>query len=592
MSVSKLASTITGLYSGQNSIKDEKYTYSYLQKVMKDLDAEVGYSERGGRRENTFPPSDPDKSIRLADYERIGKIRKNPDYGVNTGKASITVRNEQCSPIIAELRLYPADARSRAGVTHGYTNNRSVRPIEEIAAEIYGADYPLDPDSDFMWYDYFRRTTDENGEFTEMLPEGTYELVVDKGSEYEIVKTVFTVPGKSVVTLRRLADLTKDGWYAGDLHHHSVFSSPAYPTQGTDYVYDTPEMIQNSMRAKGLGFGGLSDHHNTLNHRVWEKLVTPDFLPILSKEISTSNGHVLQLNTDPDVIYRIPEESERTPEVMRAEYRRITDEIKSYGGHPQINHPRDMQKAISFPPEFTDMIDIFKTIEIWNGSHPLATGCTNGYATELWMDCLENGTFLGATTGSDIHEITCEFWFDSLAYVFGLYTAVKAALDNTEGPKNGNGVILSGEALEKARYFIELLGAELPTVKQWGRLNLSTGCVRTYVNAPEERTPENILKHLELGHSFLTNGPIMIAKLASDGNAELKLISNRPLKKLIVYGSGRTEEEFELAEPVEVNGGFDYSCTVNLNTEGRKWFIFRVFGEDVWTEAITNPVFI
>jgi hypothetical protein len=277
---------------------------------------------------------------------------------------------------------------------------------------------------------------------------------------------------------------------------------------------------------------------------------------------------------------------------MRAEHRRTTDAIKSYGGHPQINHPRDMQKAISFPPEFTDMIDIFNTIEIWNGSHPLAEGCTNGNAMQLWLDCLENGTRLGATTGSDTHEITCEFWFDSLAYVFGLYNAVKAAVDNTLEAKNPKGVILEGEALETGIYFVDLLTEELPLVKHWAKVNLSSGCVRTYVKAPGERTPANILKNLELGHSFLTNGPIIEAKLNAEGDAELKIISNRPLSRLLVYSNGRNMEEFELADPEAVNGGWDYSCTVNLNKEGKKWFIFRLLGDDFVTEAITNPVFV
>jgi hypothetical protein len=587
MSVSKLASTITGLYSGRRNVSDEKYTYRYLQNAMKTLDEAVGYSARGGRRENVFPP---ESDKRLADYKRMEKIRKNPDYGVKTGKLSVKIKDENGEPLIAEIRLYPKDKAARDGVSSGYTNDRKGKHIEDIADEIYGAPYDFDPDSDYAWYDYFRRTTAENGEFTEELPEGRYTLVCDKGSEFEIVETAVSVPGKTEVTLRRLIDMKADDWYVGDLHHHSVFSSPLYPPQGTDYVYDTPEMIQNSMRARGLTFGGLSDHHNVLNRRIWEKLVTPDFLPILSKEISTSNGHVLQLNTDPDVIYHIPEESERTPEIMRAEYRRITDEIKSYGGHPQINHPRDMQKAISFPPEFTDMIDIFNTIEIWNGSHPLAEGCTNGNAMQLWLDCLEKGTRLGATTGSDTHEITCEFWFDSLAYVFGLYTAVKAALDNTLDAKNEKGVILEGETLETARYFVDLLTEELPFVKHWANVNLSSGAVRTYVQAPGERTAANILKNLELGHSFLTNGPIIEAKLTADGSAELKIISNRPLSRLLVYGSGKSLEEFELAEPASLNGGYDYSCTVNLNKEGRKWFIFRVLGNDFVTEAITNPV--
>lgn len=590
MSVSKLCSTITGLYSGEHDINDEKYTASYLKGVMKELDKAVGYSKLGGRTENDFPEM---PVLRKAAYDKMGKIRKAPDFKVPTGELSMSVIDAFSDPLVAEIRLYPIDEKSQAGVTHGYTADREVVPAQEIADKIYGAAYEaakeLSPD--YIWFDYFRRTTDDNGTFNGQLPCGLYHYIVDKGSEYEIAEGDVEIPGELTVTLRRLVDLTREGWYVGDLHHHSIFSSPAYPPQGTDFVYDTPSIVQNSMRAKGLTFGALSDHHNTLNHREWEKLITDDFLPILSKEISTSNGHVLQLNTDPDVIYHIPPEPLRTDEVMRKEFLRVTDEIKSYGGHPQINHPRDMQKAISFPPQFTDIVDIFNTMEIWNGSHPLAEGCTNGNAMKLWLDCLENGVFLGATTGSDTHEVTCEFWFDSFAYVFGVYLAVKAAVDNTEGPCNKDGVILKGEILEKAKYFLELLSVELPVLKKWGMLNISSGCVRTYVNAPGERTPKNLLEHLRKGDSFLTNGPVITGVLTGN-DAHLRIISNRPLKKLFVLSDGYNTEEFELSEAASLNGGFDYSCTVNLNVEGKKWFVFRVLGEDVTTEAITNPFFI
>lgn len=621
MSVSKLCSTITGLYSGEKNISDPKYTYKYLQDVFKRLDKVTGYSALGGRRENEFPPGG--SRERYDDYMRLEKVRKNPVYGTETGKVTITVKDTDGNPIVAELRLIPESESAKKGVSTGYTNT-PVTGIEEICDKIYGSHFDFEsfPNaSDYTWYDYFRRTTNENGTFNENIPIGTYTLIVSHGSEWEIVTSRVTVPGEKEITLKRIVDLARENWYAGDLHHHSVFSSPLYPPEGTDYVYDTPEKIKNSMCARGLSYGALSDHHNTYNHGTWSRFKTADFTPILSKEISTSNGHVLQLNTDPDVIYKIPAEKDRTPAVMRAEYRRITDEIKSYGGHPQINHPCDMQKSISYPPEFVDMIDIFYTMEIWNGSHPLYPHCTNGNAMEMWMNILKSGTFIAATTGSDTHEITCEFWFDAVAYVFGMYRAVKAALKNTLEGHNKDGVILEGDDLEDAKYFDDLLTATLPTVKRWALLNLSSGCVRTYVHCAEEMTPKNILANLRQGHSFLTNGPILIAKIAdknSDENlvenknlpenadsipgndsasenapakvASLKIISNRPLCRLIAYSDTGAPEEFELAAPVSINGGYDYSCEINLNTEGKRWFVFRVFGDDVTTEAITNPI--
>lgn len=591
MSVSKLCSTVTGLYSGETGTQDEKYTYRYLQDMLTRLDEAVGYTGRGGRRENNFPG---DSAARLANYKELGEIRKNPDFKVPSGTLSVTVTDPDGDPMVAELRIVPADKDSRLGVSLGYTNTREIKPVTEIAAEIFGAPYEIDQDSDYVWYDFFRRVTDENGVFTGVLPCGKYEFYCDKGSEYEIVHGTLTVPGEVNVTLRRIVDLTAEGWYAGDLHHHSIYSSPAYPPQGTDFVYDSALTVRDSMRAKGLTFGALSDHHNVFNHREWESLKTGDFLPIISKEISTANGHVLQLNTDPDVIYNIPEEKDRTPERMRAEWHRVTDEIKSFGGHPQINHPRDMQKAISFPPEFTDIIDIFYTIEVWNGSHPLMPGCTNGKAYELYLSQLEAGKYIAATTGSDTHEVTCEFWQDSLSYFFGMYQAVLAAVKNTREAHNASGVTLSPEDLEAAEnYYLPLMDRYLPLIKKWGFKNISSGCVRTYAHVEEEKTPANILAALRRGDSFLTNGPILIPSFGDDEEPEisLRIFSNQKLKKLEVRMDGGFCEIFDLAEPVEVNGGYDYSCHVELELRDHKWMIFKVC-DDFTTQAVTNPLML
>ena len=81
------------------------------------------------------------------------------------------------------------------------------------------------------------------------------------------------------------------------------------------------------MKSLGMQFGALSDHHNVLNHEEWQRQ-NNNFTPIISKEISTSNGHVLQLGVDDDVIYEIPKGKERTTEKLRNEFIRICSEIR------------------------------------------------------------------------------------------------------------------------------------------------------------------------------------------------------------------------------------------------------------------------
>ncbi len=48
-------------------------------------------------------------------------------------------------------------------------------------------------------------------------------------------------------------------------------------------------------------------------------------------------------------------------------------------------------------------------------------------------------------------------------------------------------------------------------------------------------------------------------------------------------------ESFDLADPIEVNGGYDYSCNVELELTGHKWVIFKVL-DDFTTQAVTNPL--
>lgn len=568
MSVSKLWSMISGMEGARRGTKGEEFTHQYLGKLAKELDAAVGYTANGGRAEAPKPKEGTIERVR--DYERVGEERKHPVIAGEAGRCTVQVTDDLGNRLIAEIKLFPAEGKTEA--------------------ESFDFSAPM--------RDYFRRYTDRQGRFSMELAAGIYRLEASKGSEYSIAGTAVEIrAGEETVTelvLHRFVDLTEQCWYAGDLHHHSVYSSPLFPPQGTDYVYDTPQIVADSMQAMGLTYGALSDHHNVLNHREWEACKTEDFLPILSKEISTSNGHVLALNTDPDVIYRIPTEKERTQDYLRQEYLRVTKEICSYGGHPQINHPRDMQKAISFPEEFTDMIEIFHTIEIWNGSHPMEKGTTNDQAMELWLSLLEENRFIAATTGSDTHEVSLEFWLDSFGYVFGLYQAVKEHYGE-----------LSDEDKKKADWFLGMLTPQLPLVAEWGRRNLTSGCVRTYVHAAGEKTPENLLSHLKKGNSFVTNGPILMVSLpgaemgetakypvdATELTAKLTVLSNRPLTKLLIHKNGRRTEEFPLPEAECENGCYDYSGEVRIAANDAKWLIFQVKG-NCTNQAITNPIFL
>lgn len=568
MSVSKIWSMVSGMEKARRKAEGEEFTFRYLGAVAKELDAATGYTLMGGRGERKAPPENTPE--RLAHYKAVGEEMKNRRAKEPAGNFSMTVTGTDGKALVAEVKLFSlADGITKENFSY----------------------------ADFC-PDFLRVYTGEEGTFEKRIEAGRYLAEVSKGSEYSVGQLEFEVKGgeetKVAVQLSRFCNLTEEGWYAGDFHHHSVYSSPLFPPSGTDYVYDTPREVMMSMRAKGLTFGALSDHHNVKNHREWEQMKTEDFLPLLSKEISTSNGHILSLNVDPDVVYHIPEQEERTAEYLREEFVRTTKEIRENGGYPQVNHPRDMQKAISFPPEFTDMIEIFDTMEIWNGSHPLADGTTNDDAFRLWLSLLEEDRFLAATTGSDTHDIGLETWMMSFAYVFGLYHAVKEQYET-----------LSEEVQQKAEYFFGMLEPQMETLQVWLKTNLTSGCVRTYVHAPGEKTPKHLLDNNKAGHSFLTNGPVLIAEISGKGmgetvgfpvdaqelTAKLTILSNRPLTTLSVFRNGGRREELPLPEAEAENGCYDYSGEFSFSAQNAKWVIFRVQA-DYTVQAVTNPIFL
>jgi predicted metal-dependent phosphoesterase TrpH len=452
---------------------------------------------------------------------------------------------------------------------------------------------------------FVRSYTSPSGFLELALPvydqEGSKYLVeVSKGSEYEVISMeVFIYADKEstlTATLKRFINLEALGWYAGDLHHHSIYSSPTHG--GTDDVIESPQDVAYSMEAAGLRFGALSDHHNILNHGEWLKTETQNFLPIVSKEISTSNGHVMALNVFEDVIYAIPSKEDRSEDYLIKEFERITAEIKCGGGLAQINHPKDLSGAISLPDYMIEHVSLFDTMEIWNGSNPMLTGTTNDAAKNLWLDLLEAGTFIPATTGSDTHNIRADDYHTVLARLSWLVDVLKPMLSS-----------LPTELQAEALYLISLYEKTTPILEKWAEENLSSGRVRTYLYSPHGLTTKSVLTGLKNGNSFLTNGPILIPSIegaipgetivCNSRQCKLKitLLSNKPLTTLSLYLNGGKKVDFMLQTKEPKNSGyFDYSmelsCFHSLCLgEKIEWFFVSAFS-DFTNMAISNPIFI
>lgn len=474
---------------------------------------------------------------------------------------------ENAKPIVAEIRFF-----------------------KKLPGDTFKSDYEA-----YGRIDMIRMVTGEDGCLVAKIPTGEYLVKISKGSEYEIVYDNISVEKKETVhayELNRFVNLSNEGYFAGDIHHHSIYSSPVWG--GTDDVIESVREVKDSMMAMGLSYGALSDHHNILNHKDWKALRNDDFYTIPSKEISTSNGHVLALGVDEyDVIYRIPEAKERTESYLRNEFVRITDEIRDKGGLPQLNHPRDLSVSISWNRDFYDMTDIFETMEIWNGSNPMYYGSTNSLAGDFWRDCLEKGLFIPATTGSDTHNTRANdyqklygklVWLKEKISCFGAYDY---SFFEEEKP-----------ILEE---FLKIAKEYLPMLEVWAKTSLTSGCVRTYVNLDGKPDTKKVLSALRGGHSFLTNGPILTVKVngasmgeiasLSDGKAdiEVRLLSNRPLTKLTAYVSNKRAIEIPL-EKLPKAQSYDYSMKLKDFELGDAKYVFFVASSDVTNMAITNPV--
>ncbi len=511
----------------------------------------------------------------------------------------IKVGGPEGSPLLAEVRCYPLPENSWCGELDG------------TKAEINEA-YTTGK------LDFIRTVTDETGYAVLFLEPGWYQIEASKGSAYSVEAKRFQLKESQTILSYRLKPLpeeAKSGWYAGDIHHHSVFSSRLY--DGTDPVVETPVQIRDSMRAVGLDFGALSDHHNVLDHELWAATKTEDFMPVLSKEISTGNGHVISLDVKKhaDVVYRVGTQEERTEEYRRNEFIRITDEIRSLGGLAQLNHPRDPQTAISWPQEFMDLVTIFDTMEIWNGSKPMVPGSSSANAVAMWIDLLEDGIFLPATTGSDTHNIRCDDYKEFYKDTLRLTESLKALSADSPLRK-----------AEGTAQYLQVCDRLLPMFEKWAKRNLSSGGVRTFVHMDTFQTGKDLTAQMKLGHMTLSDGPLLFPEIiieeepekkntqagtnrnlalpgdhvSQPGVIRVKLYANRRLRTMRVLKKGRRMADYAL-EPFEQpgDGYWNYSHELTpkmLKDMDMEWtkqdYLVLIAYDDCTNMAIANPFFV
>ncbi|MEU9290791.1 CehA/McbA family metallohydrolase [Streptomyces sp. NPDC048275] len=138
-------------------------------------------------------------------------------------------------------------------------------------------------------------------------------------------------------------------WYRGDCHLHSWHSDGRR----------TPAEIAALARAAGLDFINTSEHNTHSSHPHWADQAGDDLLIMLGEEVTTRNGHVLALGTDPGtfVDWRYRARDNR--------FARFARQIHRAGGLVVPAHPHATCIGCGWKFGFGEA----DAVEVWNGPY-------------------------------------------------------------------------------------------------------------------------------------------------------------------------------------------------------------------------------
>jgi hypothetical protein len=175
------------------------------------------------------------------------------------------------------------------------------------------------------------------------------------GLVYEVIVTVrFGAPVRTPDPVYP-PDRTKGrgrAWYRGDCHIHSVYSDGNR----------TPAEIAALARAAGLDFINSSEHNTNAGHGAWQGLWGDDLLILAGEEITTRNGHVVALGTDPGTLidWRYRARDDRFGHYAR--------EVRRAGGLVVPAHPHTTCPGCAWKFGFAEA----DAVEVWNGRYDMA----------------------------------------------------------------------------------------------------------------------------------------------------------------------------------------------------------------------------
>ncbi|MFH9422983.1 CehA/McbA family metallohydrolase [Streptomyces sp. NPDC017529] len=212
--------------------------------------------------------------------------------------------------------------------------------------------------------------------------------VAPQGLAYEVAITLHFGPGAEPHTPAYPPHRAKGrgrAWYRGDNHLHSVYSDGKR----------TPARIAALARAAGLDFITTTEHNTTASHRAWEGLWGDDLLILTGEEVTTRNGHVVAMGTDPGVFidwrYRARDDV----------FTRFARRVRRAGGLVIPAHPHATCIGCNWKFGYEEA----DAVEVWNGPFTL----DDEVAIADWDNTLVAHThgrnpFLPAVGHSDAHR--------------------------------------------------------------------------------------------------------------------------------------------------------------------------------------------
>ncbi|MFD4600040.1 CehA/McbA family metallohydrolase [Streptomyces sp. NPDC058464] len=212
--------------------------------------------------------------------------------------------------------------------------------------------------------------------------------VAPQGLSYELTITLtYGEPGtpvRPVYPPSRAKGRGRD-WYRGDCHLHSWYSDGRR----------TPAEIAALARAAGLDFINSSEHNTHSSHAHWADQAGDDLLIMLGEEVTTRNGHVVALGTDPGtfVDWRYRARDNR--------FGHFAHQIHKAGGLVVPAHPHATCVGCAWKFGFGEA----DAVEVWNGPYtPDDEVALAAWDAALVASVRDNRQWLPGMGSSDAHR--------------------------------------------------------------------------------------------------------------------------------------------------------------------------------------------